>query len=221
MRFTSILIAGAAAAVAHAQSESVTATPTTSAAPSGTQAMSPAQSSSLSCLAACKSGMTLSIQNKEPSSLHADHLSSPGAKGDVNCQAACIAVPAPNETNANNTTACAAACPKSDGSADSNVAWGECVQKCISENYFASTGTPQVTGAAGSGSGSGSGSAVSSAASVVATVTSNGSTFTTTRAATSTGAQSSSTAAPTNGAGMVSASFGAGFVGLIAAVFAL
>lgn len=129
-------------------------------------------------------------------------------------------VPSPNDDNVNQNTACAAACDQGNGSAEQNVAWGECVAKCASSFYFGSTGTPNPT-SAGSGSGN---SAVTSVKPITSTVTSNGSTYVTTHLSTSTpsgsGAASSPTAPP-NAAGMVTVSTGAGIFGVLAAIFAL
>lgn len=198
MRFTSFLIAGAVAAVAHAQSSSGTVQQTAT----STGSSSPAQSSVVSLITQC-------LDKCDPA--------------DTKCRANCVAVPSPNDDSANATTQCAAKCNQGNGSAEQNVAWGECVAECIKNHYYASTGTPNATGAAGNGSGSGSASATVQP--VTSTIVSNGSTMVSVSTPTPTkpgqSGSSSSPTAPANAAGMVTVGTGAGVFGLVAALFAL
>ncbi|KXJ88235.1 hypothetical protein Micbo1qcDRAFT_166877 [Microdochium bolleyi] len=200
MRFTSFLIAGAVAAVAHAQSTSGTVQQTAT----STGSSAPAQSSVVSLITQC-------LDKCDPA--------------DTKCRANCVAVPSPNDDSANATTQCAAKCNQGNGSAEQNVAWGECVAECIKNHYYASTGTPNATGAAGNGSGSGSGSASATVQPVTSTIVSNGSTMVSVSTPTPTkpgqSGSSSSPTAPANAAGMVTVGTGAGVFGLVAALFAL
>ncbi|KAL2756371.1 hypothetical protein ACRALDRAFT_2027920 [Sodiomyces alcalophilus JCM 7366] len=125
MRFHAALLAGAFA-LAHAQESgapdnSVISIPT----PTG---VDPAASSAAArvnaCLGACDSG-------------------------DVVCQAACIAVPAPNASQAVDATNCAARCDQGDGSPADTEAYSRCVGQCVSQHFFSEgQGTPQPTNAA-------------------------------------------------------------------------
>jgi acyl-homoserine lactone acylase PvdQ len=142
---------------------------------------------------------------------------------DVTCRAHCIAVPSPDDASANATTDCAAKCDKGDGSAEQNVAWGECVQGCIEDYYFASTGTPNLaTSKAG-----GSDHSTPVVTNVQTTFTSGGSTFTSTFPSTVASADPSESAGPaetTSGnAAAVYGPVGAGMglFGLLAGVLAL
>ncbi|GKT55091.1 hypothetical protein ColTof4_08046 [Colletotrichum tofieldiae] len=125
MRFTSIIVTGALAILASAQSSTL-ATSTSTA----VSAASSEQAAIAECLKACPAT-------------------------DVGCQSKCISVPNPNESQVNQTTACVAACPQGDGSPEQTQKYADCSQKCISQYYFSSGGTPAATGGSGSGSGSG------------------------------------------------------------------
>ncbi|EHK24761.1 uncharacterized protein TRIVIDRAFT_110725 [Trichoderma virens Gv29-8] len=196
MRFTVVLSGLFAALAAAAESGSAT-----SAAPASSVSLDPAQQSQYACIHACDAG-------------------------DVNCQAHCIAVPSPDQSQVNATTACVAKCPQGDGTPAQTNTYKLCIDKCIQDHYYVtSEGTPSQTAAAGdhaantgtdtaaaptgsSGSGSsGSGSEASGSA----TGTKSGS-------ATKTG--SGSAATTTNAAPAIIAS-GASFVGVIAALLAL
>ncbi|KAK3328978.1 hypothetical protein B0H66DRAFT_9588 [Apodospora peruviana] len=129
MRFTSIIVTGALALVASAQSTTTTTNPPTTT-DSATAAANSAQAAILACLDACK-------------------------PGDVDCTSKCIAVPNPNASQVNETNKCVAACPQGSGSASDNKVYGDCVNKCIGQYYFTTDGTPTPTGAAGGSSGNG------------------------------------------------------------------
>lgn len=121
MRFTSMIVAGAFAVLAAAQSAD-----TTTAAPPTSVALTPVQSSQAACLKACKDG-------------------------DVDCQSHCITVPAPNDAQANATTECVAKCPQGKGTEADTNKYATCVQGCIETHYYETkSGTPRATGAAGS-----------------------------------------------------------------------
>jgi len=51
--------------------------------------------------------------------------------GQVACIAQCVGVPAPSTEQVNQTNVCVAACPKGNGSAEANLAYGECQDNCI------------------------------------------------------------------------------------------
>ncbi|KAI9894951.1 MAG: hypothetical protein M1814_000172 [Vezdaea aestivalis] len=88
---------------------------------------------------------------------------------DVNCKAACISVPSPNEAMANRTTECAAKCPQGDGSPAATEKFAQCVQGCISSYFYSSSGAAgAATGTAGA---SATGSAASRASGAAATGT--------------------------------------------------
>ncbi|KAL1883825.1 hypothetical protein VTK73DRAFT_7613 [Phialemonium thermophilum] len=139
MRFTSVLVAGAFAVLARAQTPSTTST---SSATTTTVSVDPAQTSAqaamIKCIDACPAG-------------------------DVACTSKCIAVPNPNASQVNATIDCVANCDQGNGTAADNAAFAKCRDNCIAQNYYTTSGTPQPTGGSGSGSsGSGSGSGSSS-----------------------------------------------------------
>jgi hypothetical protein len=71
---------------------------------------------------------------------------------DVNCRAKCTSVPFPNDSQANATNDCVAACPIGEGTEADNNAYTKCVSDCIGANYYTpSAGTPQPTGGASTG----------------------------------------------------------------------
>lgn len=135
--------------------------------------------------------------------------------GDVNCQAACITVPAPNQSMANDTHDCAAKCNQGSGSPADTQAYANCVQGCIS-SFFYSTGSAAPAGQTGLNSGSPASATGSAATGTVkgsngASATGSSSTVSGSAAAKATGAA--------NGL-QVGTSF-AGVAGIIAAIFAL
>ncbi|KAI3331788.1 hypothetical protein HD806DRAFT_529563 [Xylariaceae sp. AK1471] len=211
MRFTSFIAAGLFAVAASAQSSTdltsvtsvvETASSTTGEASSTVASSDTAQSTAASaieqCLAAC-----------DPK--------------DTNCRAHCIAVPSPDNENVNQTTACVAACPQGNGTAADNQAYADCVQGCIGQYYFTSSGTPNLATTANGGS-----SAVPSVTQVPTTITTDGKTITTSVPSTVAPSQSdsgnnpSSTSSSHAGAAVYGpVGTGLGFLGLLAGFVAL
>ncbi|KAI1115240.1 hypothetical protein F5Y14DRAFT_140380 [Nemania sp. NC0429] len=191
MRFTSFIVAGLFAAAASAQSA------TSTVASSSVASVDPAQSSAASeiekCLALCD-------------------------ESDTRCRANCIAVPSPDNDNVNATTSCVAACPQGNGTAEDNTAYAKCVDGCIAEFYYTTTGTPNLATSKAGNDGS-------SVTLVPTTITTDGSTITTSVPVTSSGsgsANSASTTSSDSGAavyGPVGA--GLGLFGLLAGFIAL
>ncbi|KAK6958089.1 hypothetical protein Daesc_000882 [Daldinia eschscholtzii] len=137
------------------QSATTGATGSTGTVPSVTVSIDPAQSSAQSAILDCLNACDAS---------------------DVNCQAKCIAVPSPDNQNVNQTTECVAECPQGNGTASDNQAYADCVNGCIAQYFYTSTGLPAAT--TGSGS-SGTTKATPTVTEVKSTVTSGGSTFVT------------------------------------------
>ncbi|KAI9866590.1 MAG: hypothetical protein M1813_001142 [Trichoglossum hirsutum] len=134
--------------------------------------------------------------------------------GDVDCQAACIVVPAPNESMVNDTHDCAAKCNQGSGSPADTKAYSDCVQSCISSHFYSgSPATPKpASGSASAGSAAATGSATGTSKGAVATGSSSGTaTDSASAKATATGAANSM---------QIGASF-AGIAGIMAAIFAL
>lgn len=127
MRVTSIVLAAGLALFANAQTSTGNTTPSQTL-DAATAAQSSAQAELIRCL----------NEDCEPE--------------DVNCRAACLAVPFPSDTQANNTVNCVAACPIGKGTEADNNAYTKCTSDCVSANYYnPSSGTPQPTGGASSG----------------------------------------------------------------------
>ncbi|OPB42153.1 HFBs protein [Trichoderma guizhouense] len=196
MRFT-VVLSGLFAALAAAASESGSPT---SAAPASSVSLDPAQQSQYNCLHACK-------------------------VGDVNCQAHCIAVPSPDQSQVNATTACVAKCPQGDGSPSQTNTYKLCVNKCISDHYFVtSEGTPSQTGAAGdhaaSNTGTDTAAAPTGSSGSDSGSSSGNSSGTGTRSGSATRTGAAATSSTTNAAPAIIASGGA-LAGVIAALLAL
>ncbi|KAK2002268.1 hypothetical protein LX36DRAFT_652484 [Colletotrichum falcatum] len=136
---------------------------------------------------------------------------------DVGCQSKCISVPNPDESQVNKTTACVAACPQGDGSPEQTQKYADCSQKCISDYFYSSGGTPAAT--AGSGSGSGSAATAATATGSAAAATGSGSASRTSGAtgASGTEAAASGTSTP-NAAPALIGSASLGVVGIIGAL---
>ncbi|KAK5990650.1 hypothetical protein PT974_08919 [Cladobotryum mycophilum] len=168
----------------------------TTAAPPTTVSVDPAIQSQTDCLAKCNAG-------------------------DVNCQAHCISVPSPNESQVNATTECAAKCNQGDGTAAQTEAYAKCIDKCINDHYFVSSqGTPQATGGAGGGSNGGSGSGGSGGSGASPTSgggSGSGGSGSSKTSGTKTGSTSTTTATH-NAAPMIA---GSAMLGLMGAIFAL
>ncbi|KAI0882711.1 uncharacterized protein GGS22DRAFT_190692 [Annulohypoxylon maeteangense] len=183
MRF-SVAVVGLFAAVASAQSETASAVSSAeSSVASDVSSITSAASGASSTVAASTSVdvgslTSVSIDPAQSSAQAAitDCLKACSAE-DVNCQAKCIAVPSPDTQNVNKTTECVAACPQGNGTATDNLNYANCVNDCIAQYYYTTTGTPNLassTGASGSGA-----TATPSVTQVKSTVTSDGSTFVT------------------------------------------
>lgn len=81
-----------------------------------------------------------------------------GAASDVCCKAQCYKVPCPNDAMANDTTACAAACPQGSGTPADTQKYAQCQQSCFSSLFFPATASGdssngQATAASTTGSG--------------------------------------------------------------------
>lgn len=63
-------------------------------------------------------------------------------------------VPNPDAAQVNATNNCVADCPKGNGTAADNLNYENCVDGCIGQYYYTTSGTPAATGGSGSGSGS-------------------------------------------------------------------
>ncbi|KAI0012936.1 hypothetical protein F4779DRAFT_507968 [Xylariaceae sp. FL0662B] len=224
MRFASFIAAGLFA-VANAQdTTALTGTAVSSAVDSAIGSASEAIASATSAAASA----TVSIDPAQ-SSAAAAIQSCIDACGDngVECTSKCIAVPNPDTQAVNATTDCVAKCPQGNGTASDNEAYGECVQGCIGQYYFTTTGAPgsQTTGSAGA---SGSGSATPSVTAVESTITSDGSTLVTTMSSTLAPSETDSagaaeTTSSAAGADMLFAPIGSGvgLVGFLGALLAL
>ncbi|KAH0550921.1 hypothetical protein GP486_007717 [Trichoglossum hirsutum] len=132
--------------------------------------------------------------------------------GDVDCQAGCIVVPAPNQSMVIDTHDCAAKCNQGSGSPADTKAYSDCVQACISSHFYSSGGSLATPKPA-----SGSGNAGSAAA--TATGTSKGAVATGSGTATDTASAKSTSTGAANSV-QIGTSF-AGIAGIIAAIFAL
>ncbi|KAI1631972.1 hypothetical protein F4809DRAFT_128577 [Biscogniauxia mediterranea] len=188
MRFTSIIVNGLFAAAVSAQTASEAPVSATSAIESETTALPTSAVSSPTATLA--SSTTVSVDPAQSSAASAIQQCLDACDADdTTCRAACIAVPSPDNANVNATTDCVAACPQGNGTAAENSAYGDCVQNCIGQYFFTSTGTPAATsGSSGSGS-----SASAHVTSVESTVTSDGSTFVTSVPSTVSGSGASQT----------------------------
>ncbi|KAI1826470.1 hypothetical protein F4861DRAFT_497364 [Xylaria intraflava] len=198
MRFTSFIVAGLFAIVASAQSSvEETGSATSSVASTTAASIDPAQSSEAAkidqCLASCDAS-------------------------DTKCRANCIAVPSPDNANVNATTTCVAACPQGSGTPSDNQAYANCVNGCIAQFYFTSTGTPNL---ATSNAGNSAGASVTN---VQTTITSGGSTFVTDVASTKGSSETAhpSTTSSKGGAAVYGpVGTGLGLFGLLAGFIAL
>lgn len=65
------------------------------------------------------------------------------AVGDVNCQAVCVNVPAPNEQQIEATNECSVnECTQGDSGPEDTKKYGECLASCASDYYYVSGSTP-------------------------------------------------------------------------------
>ena len=91
---------------------------TTTSAASSTNSAADSTSSVASCIAACE-------------------------VGDVDCQAVCVNVPAPNESQILATNECSRnECTQGDSGAEDTKKYGECLASCASQYYYVSGSTP-------------------------------------------------------------------------------
>jgi len=122
-------------------------------------------------------------------------------------------VPSPDESQANDTIACVAACDQGNGSAADTQAYAQCRDNCIAEHFFTSGGTPGQTGSPNSGA---SGTGASAKPTGTGTNTASGS-----NSATKTGGSAGATDVPGAAQALVTGSSPLGLFALLAAVFAL
>lgn len=161
--------------------------------------------------------------------------------GDTNCQAVCVAVPNPNESQVNQTTECVARCPQGSGSQADTEAYTICRDNCINSIYLSSRSdlpTSMSTGVVGVST------SMTTSMTTTGTVVTTGRTMTTVTSGSATGTGSTASASGTNtrsgtsssGTGTATAAtssptgaaahnkIGAplvGLAGIVAAVFAL
>jgi len=64
---------------------------------------------------------------------------------DVCCQAKCVGVPCPSQSQANATTSCIAKCPQGNGTASETEKYADCEAACVSSYYMSSSATPVPT----------------------------------------------------------------------------
>lgn len=65
------------------------------------------------------------------------------ATGDVNCQAVCVNVPAPNASQIEATNNCSRnECSQGDSGAEDTKKYGECLASCAQDFYYTSGSTP-------------------------------------------------------------------------------
>ncbi|KAF2869429.1 hypothetical protein BDV95DRAFT_99443 [Massariosphaeria phaeospora] len=62
--------------------------------------------------------------------------------GDVTCQAACLGIARPNESQVIGTNECAAKCDQGDGSPEATQKFSDCVQGCIGSLFPSSQTVP-------------------------------------------------------------------------------
>lgn len=128
-------------------------------------------------------------------------------------------VPNPSGSQVNATTECVANCDQGNGTAADNQAYANCVDSCIGENYFTSTGTPaQATGDSSSDS---TATGSDSAATATGSSTASGSGDDSDSTATGTGASASATASDSAADALRVGVTGASLFGLLAAFVAL
>ncbi|KAI0838981.1 hypothetical protein F5Y06DRAFT_36681 [Hypoxylon sp. FL0890] len=214
MRF-SVVVAGLFAAVASAQSSTATDTAVSSA---SSAASSGGDSTTVASTThtGVASLTSVSIDPAQTSAQAAIiQCINACAADDVDCQAKCIAVPSPDTANVNKTTECVAACPQGNGTAADNQNYANCVDGCIAQYYYTTTGTPNLATSSGA-SGSASTASVTQ---VESTVTSDGSTFVTSFSSTvapsgsgsGSAASASSTSSSSAAADMLFSPVGTGF----------
>lgn len=125
MRFSTIIFSAALAGVSIAQSNSTSASGAV--VPTTTYALTPAQSSQATCLAACPAD-------------------------DALCRSKCIVINEGDYAQQNRTIDCVSACPKGNGTEADNLTFENCQKGCLAS----ATVTPATTRATATGTGSGS-----------------------------------------------------------------
>jgi hypothetical protein len=129
--------------------------------------------------------------------------------GDVNCQAVCVNVPAPNESQILATNECSTnECTQGDGSADDTKKYGECLASCASQYYYVSGGTPTGVATAQS-SATGASTPVSGSA---GTTTTSGSMMSSSSSASQTGSTDSSSDSSESSASSTASNAGGKFL---------
>ncbi|KYK57712.1 hypothetical protein DCS_04725 [Drechmeria coniospora] len=191
MRFSTVILSGALAAAASAQT---------------TVGETPAQASATACLNAC-------------------------GPSDVKCQAHCIVVPSPNESQAETTNNCVAACSQGNGSPADTQRYSDCTQKCIGDYFFhPAQGTPNDKSAgngagtnAGNGAGTNAGTTAGANAGTNAGTNAgaNGSGSTATLSGSATATSTHTASAVSSGLAPIATAAPAAILGLVAAVLAL
>jgi len=160
MQFSSVLLTALLALGTHAMPQNNDATSTTTATVSQVATPTISLTPQQTCLQKCNAG-------------------------DVNCQAACVGVPYPNDQQMVDVTSCVAACDQGDGSPEATDRYAACSQKCITSiilspstpaaggaGQSAASNTASATGASGSAASRAS-SATGSATSAAASATGN------------------------------------------------
>ncbi|KAI8629245.1 hypothetical protein F5Y19DRAFT_475810 [Xylariaceae sp. FL1651] len=196
MRFTSFIVAGLCAVAASAQSstDSAPAATATSASASASASVSSVEMTGSATTDAVSSTVVSSSAPAQTTSAVEMCLAACDPS-DTKCRANCIAVPSPDNQNVNQTTSCVAACPQGNGTAADNQAYADCVNGCIGQYYFTSTGTPNPSTSGNAGS-SNSGSATPSVTQVETTITTHGSTLVTSVPSTVAGSHTASGDSP-------------------------
>jgi hypothetical protein len=68
-----------------------------------------------------------------------------GGSADVCCQAKCVGVPCPSQSQVNATTECAAKCPQGNGTAAETDQYAQCQASCISSYFLTNSATAAPT----------------------------------------------------------------------------
>ncbi|KAF2634941.1 hypothetical protein P280DRAFT_554170 [Massarina eburnea CBS 473.64] len=92
--------------------------------------------------------------------------------GDVTCQAACLGIARPNESQVIDTNECAAKCDQGDGSPEATNKYAECQQNCFYSKFPSSQTAFGAGNAVASSAASAGASVTDSAGSIIASRTS-------------------------------------------------
>lgn len=123
------LVALTAAQSTDSTSDSATGT---TVAPSATVSLSPQQS----CAKKCTLPSFLALLPKCIAK-----LTKSGDATDLCCIAGCFEVPCPNDSQANDTNTCVAACPQGSGTPSDTERYAACQSSCYSSHFFPITAT--------------------------------------------------------------------------------